>query len=79
MKNKTLKSITILSKALELQKVGEFSIRTCWECNSGHEHLKKVDGLFMCFGCGQWYINGDSLDNIKHCKKPYKPFVKLET
>lgn len=62
-------------KALELQKAGDFAMRTCWECNPAHEHLKTVRGLFTCISCGRWYMNGGYFDNEEHCKKP---FVELE-
>jgi hypothetical protein len=63
--------MTNLEKAQELQKENKFSMRSCWECNPSHEHLKTVGGLFTCFECGRWYMNGGFFDNKKHCKKQF--------
>lgn len=30
-------------------------IRSCWYCNSSHEHLKTLD-YFTCFACGISYV-----------------------
>ena len=48
-------------------------LRSCWECNSCHEHLKKVTMLHKCFECGRAFafgefINSDA-DAIKLMKK----------
>lgn len=59
-------------KADELQKAGDFEMRSCWECNNGHEHLKTSGGLFTCFDCGRWYMNGGYFDNEEHCDKPFE-------
>jgi ribosomal protein L37AE/L43A len=69
-------------KAVELQKEANFSMRTCWECNGSHEHLKHVSGLFSCFDCGRWYMNGGFFDNEEHCDKtfielPKQEFIKI--
>ena len=69
-------------KAIELQKAGNFAMRSCWECNSTHEDLKTVGGLFTCFNCGIWYMNGGYFDNEEHCKKPFaelepQKFIKI--
>jgi len=58
-------------KARILLKNTEFAMRSCWECNPAHNHLKKVGGLFTCFECGRWYMNGGYFDNEKHCKKEF--------
>lgn len=31
-------------------------MRSCWECNNSHEHLKKVNSLHFCFSCGKQWI-----------------------
>lgn len=31
-------------------------MRSCWECNGAHEHLKKVNSLHMCFECGRYWM-----------------------
>jgi len=35
----------------------EPAIRSCWYCNSAHEHLKTWD-WFTCFSCGISYVRG---------------------
>ena len=71
--------MTNIEKAEELGKKKEFSMRTCWECNPSHEHLKKVGGLFNCFDCGRWYMNGGYFDNEEHCNAEYKEKEALKT
>lgn len=35
------------------------SMRSCWYCNSAHEHLKNVGHPILClWGCGITYIKG---------------------
>lgn len=38
-----------------------YAIRSCWECNAAHEHLKKCEIPLLCFGCGNWYFKGTKL------------------
>lgn len=64
--------MTNLDKAFELRKSGNFAMRSCWECNPSHEHLKKIGGLFTCIDCGRYYMNGGYLSNDNHSKKEYK-------
>lgn len=47
---------------------GSYAMRSCWNCNSAHEHLKDADYPILCgFGCGHWYFKGvditESSDN----------------
>lgn len=39
---------------------GEPALRSCWECNPAHEHLKDetCESLFVCFSCGRYYVFG---------------------
>jgi len=64
--------MTNIEKAEELQKKNEFLMRSCWGCNSAHKHLKEVGGLFTCFECGRWYMNGDYFTNNNHCDTEFK-------
>ena len=48
-----------------LKEEGEPALRSCWECNPSHEHLKKVDSLFCCFVCGRLWTHGRFLDSFK--------------
>lgn len=34
------------------------ALRSCWECNSAHEHLKTLDIPLNCFDCGKWFYKG---------------------
>ncbi len=36
----------------------EWSLRSCWNCNSGHEYMKEWDDPISCFQCGHWYFMG---------------------
>lgn len=45
---------------------GEPAIRSCWECNSAHEHLKKVNILHTCFSCGRFWIFNKFIDKFKN-------------
>jgi len=35
---------------------GEPVMRSCWECNPAHEHLKKVNMLHWCFECERYWV-----------------------
>lgn len=39
----------------------QFALRSCWNCNSGHERLKNVDYIIRCFVCGLSYYKGKHL------------------
>jgi len=55
--------------AERLRNDDKFAMRSCWECNSSHEHLLKATGLFTCFECGRWYMDGDYFTNNAHCEE----------
>ena len=59
--------MTNFEKAEELKNKDNFSMRSCWECNPAHNHLKTVGGLFICLDCNRWYMNGGYFDNEDHC------------
>ena len=40
---------------------GEPVLRSCWECNGAHEHLKDVTSLHFCVWCGRYWIYGHYL------------------
>jgi len=50
-------------KELQIQakERGDFSMRSCWNCNSAHDHLKKRDHAIVCFVCGHWYFKGERI------------------
>lgn len=34
-------------------------LRSCWECNGAHKHLKeKNNTLFLCIGCNRYFMDG---------------------
>jgi hypothetical protein len=58
-------------------EAGEPAMRSCWECNTAHEHLKEVNFLHTCFECGKFWVfdkffnelNGDEeFDNFFRSK-----------
>lgn len=64
--------MTNYEKAQELKDKHDFSVRSCWQCNPAHEHLKKAIGLFTCYDCERWYMNGDYFnDNEPFCNLEY--------
>ena len=42
-------------------KANEPVMRSCWNCNPAHRHLKKVDYILWCFECGKLYYKGKEL------------------
>ena len=44
---------------------GEPARRSCWECNSAHEHLKKVNMLHTCWECGRYWIFDRYLESFQ--------------
>ena len=48
---------------IKLEK-DEPALRSCWECNPAHEHLKKTDWLHLCFICGRYWILGKYMDEF---------------
>lgn len=37
------------------------AMRSCWECNPAHIHLKDVDYSFLCFSCGKIFYKGEEV------------------
>ncbi|MHA1381651.1 MAG: hypothetical protein ACTSRG_25055 [Candidatus Helarchaeota archaeon] len=44
---------------------GEPVLRSCWLCNSAHEHLKNVNVLHACFSCGRYWIFDRFIDSFE--------------
>lgn len=44
-------------------------LRSCWECNSAHERLKKVNALHLCFACGRYWIGDTFLNTVGTVEK----------
>jgi len=43
---------------------GEPAMRSCWECNGAHGHLKDVTFLHYCMWCDRYWIFGHFLDEF---------------
>jgi hypothetical protein len=37
---------------------GSYAMRSCWNCNEAHEHLKDRAYPISCPWCGHWYFKG---------------------
>lgn len=46
---------------LEANGAGSYAMRSCWTCNSAHEHLKQSEQPIYCLWCGNWYFKGVQL------------------
>jgi hypothetical protein len=53
----------------ERRKKGEPVMRSCWNCNSAHKHLKKADYIIFCFECGSFYFKGKKITKLEGEKK----------
>ena len=42
-------------------KKDEPVLRSCWNCNSAHKHLKNADYIIYCIWCGKMYYKGKIL------------------
>ena len=49
-------------KAAEIAKA-QVVMRSCWNCNGAHEHLKQATYVVWCVaGCGNYYYKGIQLN-----------------
>ncbi len=46
------------SDGVKIIKMSDIAMRSCWDCNGAHEHLKNATGVFYCFSCGRCFANG---------------------
>jgi hypothetical protein len=46
--------------------------RSCWECNSAHEHLKRVNTLHECLFCGRQWVFDLYLDEVGSPEKMFE-------
>jgi hypothetical protein len=49
--------ITTVFQGKELTEADGPTFRSCWECNSAHEHLRSVPWL-VCIGCNKTFKKG---------------------
>ena len=61
---KEIKMIWISSGVVKLEDC-EPIIRSCWECNVAHEHLKKVNVLHHCLWCERFWVFDKYMDSHK--------------
>lgn len=48
--------------ALEMRSdPDKWAMRSCWNCNAAHEHLRQAEYVIMCFDCGHWFYKGHDL------------------
>lgn len=55
------KTQTLRAEAKKLIKkdIENLAMRSCWNCNGAHEHLKEADYVIVCaMGCGHYYYKG---------------------
>ena len=55
------KIISARNEAFKLIKkngMDSISIRSCWNCNPAHEHLKKANYIIHCYECGRFFYKG---------------------
>ena len=50
------------AKALMKESPDNLAMRSCWNCNGAHEHLKKAEYVIVCaMGCGHYYYKGQDI------------------
>jgi len=58
----TPQEISLFERAVDCQASNNWQMRSCWNCNTAHEHLKDpAAGLILCFECGHWFLDGVDL------------------
>jgi hypothetical protein len=50
------------TKLYEEHGTSIIQMRSCWNCNEAHEHLKDPDaGVISCFVCGHFFYDGQDI------------------
>lgn len=49
----------------ELIKQKGMYLRSCWNCNPAHEHLKKSSYIVGCFICNKYYYKGKEIKILR--------------
>ena len=39
----------------------KLGLRSCWNCNPAHEHLKDAEYVINCFSCGHYFFEGEDV------------------
>ena len=65
MSNEEVTLAALRDEATEIMRSTDYDLptRSCWECNSAHEHLKESGHPFLCFACGRFFYKGVSLSD----------------
>ena len=50
----------------------EPALRSCWNCNSAHNHLKKANYLIWCFECGKYCLVPKKVNQFEKTREEYK-------
>jgi hypothetical protein len=48
-------------KLLDEHGVSMYALRSCWNCNPAHEHLKQAEYVLRCIGCGHVFFRGEDI------------------
>ncbi len=41
-------------------------LRSCWDCNPAHEHLRRVESsVISCFDCGRYLFKGEDVTDYE--------------
>jgi len=73
MKKKEIEKLRKEVIAFNNEHPGEYAMRSCWNCNGAHEHLKDLDIPLMCFDCGHWYLRGVDLMEPEKPRRKSRP------
>lgn len=66
MNTKTTNLEQLRQEAKEkMQNVDNMAMRSCWNCNPAHEHLKEAEYVISCFGCGHWFYKGTDITVVE--------------
>lgn len=54
----------LIKKGIRFEN-NEPAIRSCYECNLAHEHLRNTEFIHVCYDCGRYWIKGKYLNEFK--------------
>jgi hypothetical protein len=48
------------AEAIAAIEADNYMLRSCWDCNPAHEHLRAAthEAVLNCFGCGRFWFRG---------------------
>lgn len=54
------------ARTLMKESPDNLAMRSCWNCNPAHDHLKKAEYVIICaFGCGHYYYKGVDITTVQ--------------